>query len=56
MSAWSKVVERADWTTPAQIKERFPRASIIRDNRVVFDIGSNRFRLVAWVNYRRRAV
>ena len=47
MSAWCKEVERVDWTTPAQIKERFPRASIVRDNRVVFDIGGNRFRLVA---------
>ena len=56
MSAWCKEVERADWTTPAQIRERFPRASIVRDNRVVFDIGGNRFRLVAWVNYRQRAV
>ena len=47
LSAWCKEVERADWTTPAQIKERFPRASIVRDNRVVFDIGGNGFRLVA---------
>ena len=47
LSAWCKEVERADWTTPAQIKERFPRASIVRDNRVVFAIGGNRFRLVA---------
>ena len=56
LRAWSKEVERADWTTPAQIRDRFPRASIVRDNRVVFDIGGNRFRLVAWVNYRQRAV
>jgi mRNA interferase HigB len=56
LRAWCKEVERSDWTTPAQVKDRFPRASIVRDNRVVFDIGGNRFRLVAWVNYRQRAV
>ena len=53
---WFKEVEQADWSTPAQAKDQFPRASTVRDNRVAFDVGGNRFRLVVWANYRRRAV
>lgn len=29
----------------------FNSADIMRDGRVVFDIGGNKYRLVAWVNY-----
>ena len=39
-----------------QIRESFPDASFVSDNRVVFNIRGNRFRLVAWINYRWRAV
>ena len=38
LRAWVKEVEAADWMTPAQLKEQFPNASIVRDNRVVFNI------------------
>jgi mRNA interferase HigB len=33
-------------------KQVFGTADILRDGRVVFDIGGNKYRLVAWVNYR----
>ena len=56
LKAWVKEVESADWMTPAQLKDQFPNASIVRDNRVVFNISGNRYRLVAWINYPRRAV
>jgi mRNA interferase HigB len=29
----------------------FNSADILRDGRVVFDIGGNKYRLVAWVNF-----
>ena len=56
LRAWVKEVEPADWTTPAQLKKQFPNASIVRDNRVVFNVGGNRYRMVSWINYRRRAI
>lgn len=40
----------------AGIKADFPRASIIDSERVVFDVGGNRFRLVAKVWFPGRAV
>ena len=56
LSVWYSIVEQADWSTPAQIRESFPDASFVGDNRVVFNIRGNRFRLVAWINYRWRTV
>jgi len=34
------------------IKRQYVTASILRDNRVVFNIGGNKYRLVVKINYR----
>lgn len=51
LRAWVKIVEAADWEKPPDIKKDFNSADILRDGRVVFDIGGNKYRLVAWINY-----
>ncbi len=56
LRTWYQEVKRADWATPAQVRELYPTASFVRGNRVVFNISGNRFRLVAWINYRWRTV
>ncbi len=53
---WYQEVEEADWDTPAKLKERYPNASIIRGDLVVFNIKGNRYRLVARINFRRHLV
>ena len=53
---WYHEVERADWETPAMLKERYSNASIIRGDLVVFNIKGNRYRLVARINFRERLV
>ena len=52
LEAWYKEVKLEMWDTPHDLKEQYPKASIIGDNRVVFDIGHNQFRLIVRVNYR----
>ncbi|HYG62088.1 MAG TPA: type II toxin-antitoxin system HigB family toxin [Thermoanaerobaculia bacterium] len=54
--AWYRHVLRADWDSPAAVKEEFRHASILRDGRVVFNIAGNKYRLVVWINYRYRVV
>ena len=54
--AWYREVEQADWATPAQALERFPRASIVGTDRVVFRISGGSYRLVARVFYPGRIV
>ncbi|HEU0215919.1 MAG TPA: type II toxin-antitoxin system HigB family toxin [Stellaceae bacterium] len=54
---WYATVSSADWTTPADIKSQFgTTVDFIADNRVIFDIGGNKFRLIVRVVYRFKAV
>ena len=47
---------KADWASPADVKEDFRNASILKDGRVVFNIAGNKYRLVVWINYPYRIV
>jgi mRNA interferase HigB len=49
------LVEKADWTGPAQLKDQLRSASFVGD-RVVFNIAGNTYRLVAVIKYRWRMV
>jgi mRNA interferase HigB len=51
---WHARARAADWSTPADLKADFGDASVLKDGRVVFNIGWNRFRLVARINYHHR--
>ena len=54
--AWYREAEKADWDTPAKVKEIYRNASIVGGNRVVFNIKGNDYRLVVKINYRYRVV
>jgi mRNA interferase HigB len=47
---------QADWASPAEVKQDFRNASILKDGRVVFNIAGNKYRLVVWINYSYRVV
>jgi mRNA interferase HigB len=51
LKAWYAEAKKAAWKTPADIKARYRSASFVADNRVVFNIGGNKHRLVVHVNY-----
>ena len=42
------------WSGPANIKAIYPSASFLPDDRVAFNIGGNKYRLVIRFNFRRR--
>lgn len=44
-------MENATWTGPADIKARYPTASFVNDDRVVFNIKGNRYRVVVAIKY-----
>ena len=54
--AWYRHASKADWRAPADVKRDFGTASILRDSRVVFNIGGNKYRLVVWINYPYRVI
>lgn len=51
LTAWYAHAKTADWRSPQDIKNDFRSVDFIGDNRVIFDIGGNRYRLVARVSY-----
>lgn len=51
LEAWYKEVKLAIWHTPSDVKEKYRNASIIKKNRVVFNICGNKYRLVVKINY-----
>ena len=56
LKAWFREASNADWASPAAIKAAFGTASIVANNRVVFNIGGNKFRLITKVRYNKQRV
>lgn len=51
LKAWYNEAEDASWKSTAEIRKDYPKASILEDNRVVFNIKGNKYRLVVKINY-----
>jgi len=51
LQAWYADAKVADWKSPADIKNVYRSASILSNNRVVFNIKGNNYRLVVAINY-----
>jgi mRNA interferase HigB len=49
--AWREIVARAEWRTPEEVKASYPKASILKAGRVVFNVKGNDYRLIARVQY-----
>jgi mRNA interferase HigB len=56
LRAWFAEAKGTQWRGPADIKARYPSASLLADNRVVLNIGGNRYRLVVAIRYDARIV
>ena len=51
LKAWFAEASTASWDTPQSIKARYRHASFVADNRVIFNVCGNKYRLIAHVNY-----
>lgn len=56
LKSWVDEAKKASWSQPAQIKEQYRSASILKNKRVVFNIKGNDYRLVVSVAYHYQAV
>lgn len=56
LKAWFHEAQVAEWRNSADIKAHYGSASIINAERVVFNIGGNKYRLVVRINYGSRTV
>jgi mRNA interferase HigB len=52
LKTWHAMVSKAEWTTPADVKATFgATVDFVSDNRIIFDISGNRYRLIVHVAY-----
>ena len=49
--AWYANVKRATWKSPADVKTGYRNISFVANNRVIFNIKGNRYRLVVAIDY-----
>lgn len=50
LKSWYAIAKDASWAHFAEVKEQFRNASAVGE-RVVFNIGGNKYRLVTYINY-----
>lgn len=51
LDAWRMEVSAVNWSNPHELKARYPKASVLGNRDVVFNIRHNRYRLHATVDY-----
>jgi len=51
LKSWFQETSKAEWKSPSDLKLEYPSASILADNRVVFNIKGNNYRLIVKINY-----
>lgn len=56
LDAWFHEAQKAIWKTPADVKRSYANASVVGNDRVVFNIKGNDYRLVVAIDYSREIV
>ena len=56
LDSWFHEVRTSDWHRPADVTASYASASIVGNDRVVFNIQGNAYRLVVAVDYQRQVV
>jgi len=51
LKSWYLEADKSNWLSPNDIKKEYPSASILPNNRVVFNIKGNTYRLIVKINY-----
>lgn len=51
LKSWYRETEKATWSTINELKSEYPNASILKENRIVFNIKGNDYRLIVKFNF-----
>lgn len=54
LEAWHSEVLKETWNSPQEVKAKYRSASILKNNRVVFNIAGNKYRLIVAIDYGRQ--
>lgn len=57
LAKWMSILRKAHWRAPADVKAEFGASvDFVRDNRAIFDIGGNKYRVVGHISYEYKSV
>ncbi len=56
IETWMSITKHADWKIPSDVVRDFPDADPVKNNRVVFNISRNKYRLIVQISYVRQWV
>jgi mRNA interferase HigB len=57
LRTWHALVTKAEWSGPADAKQQFGASvDFVADNRLIFDIAGNKYRLIVHVSYEYKSV
>jgi mRNA interferase HigB len=56
LDAWFAEARTADWSSFTDVKAAFGSADVVAGNRVIFNIGGNKYRLIVKVAYKSRTI
>lgn len=54
LKTWYNTAISSNWKTPNDVKQTYANASILKDNRIVFNIKGNTYRLVTKINFEKQ--
>ena len=54
LKTWYDTAKHANWKNPSDIKKYYSSVSILKNNRVVFNIKGNTYRLIVKINYQKQ--
>ena len=54
LKSWFQETEKANWTNINDLKNDYPSASILQENRIIFNIKGNSYRLIVKFNFEYR--
>ena len=56
LETWYRICKKAIWRNFHDVRKTYPAADVVGDDRMVFNIKGNRYRLVARFSFRYKAV
>jgi mRNA interferase HigB len=56
LRAWYAEANKANWRSPAEIKTTYRNTSLLANNRVVFNIKGNDYRLIVIIEYKQEKI
>ncbi len=56
LESWYYETRHDNWKTTMDIKQKYPKASFLKNNKVIFNISGNKYRLVVKIAYNTQAV